>query len=186
MIGVAHLGLAYGASEIALAVARRSKRVYASSRDAGTLRAVWTVIAIAVAGAIWIAHSFAYGHYEPGACVIDVALGLFILGLSLRWWAIVSLGRFFTVDVAIHVGHELVERGPYRVLRHPSYTGALVAFVGLGLLFDSWPALVLATLPVLAVLLWRIYVEERALGAHFGEAWLAYESRTWRLVPGLW
>jgi protein-S-isoprenylcysteine O-methyltransferase len=186
MIGPAYLGLAYGASEIALALARRSKRAEASSRDAGTLRAVWLVIAVSLAAAIWVARKIDFGRYHTGDSLLALALVLFAAGLALRWWAILSLGRFFTVDVAIHTGHELVERGPYRVLRHPSYTGALLAFVALGLTFGSWPALALATLPVLAVLLWRMRVEERALAGHFGEAWRAYAARTWRLLPGVW
>ena len=56
---------------------------------------------------------------------------LFVAGLILRWWAIIILGRFFTVDVTIEKDHELVERGPFRIVRHPSYTGVLLAFVGL-------------------------------------------------------
>ena len=58
---------------------------------------------------------------------------LFVAGLILRWWAIITLGRFFTVDVTIEKDHELVERGPFRIVRHPSYTGVLLAFVGLAL-----------------------------------------------------
>ncbi|HEY4257482.1 MAG TPA: isoprenylcysteine carboxylmethyltransferase family protein [Candidatus Udaeobacter sp.] len=57
-----------------------------------------------------------------------VGVVLFVTGLLLRWWAIITLGRFFTVDVTIEKDHELVERGPFRMLRHPSYTGVLLAF----------------------------------------------------------
>jgi protein-S-isoprenylcysteine O-methyltransferase Ste14 len=58
---------------------------------------------------------------------------LFVAGLLLRWWAIITLGRFFTVDVTIEKDHELVERGPFRIVRHRSYTVVLLAFVGLAL-----------------------------------------------------
>jgi protein-S-isoprenylcysteine O-methyltransferase len=186
MIALEQLGLLYGASEIALALARRSKRAGARSRDAGTLGLVWVVIAVSVTAAVWIARSVEFGRYEHGLVLDRIALALFGLGVALRGWAIVVLGRFFTVDVAIHEGHELVQRGPYRVLRHPSYTGALLVFFGFGVLFDSWPALAVATLPVVAIILRRIQVEERALAEHFGEAWRAHCARTWRLVPGVW
>ena len=133
-----------------------------------------------------VAHTLEFGRYESGPWLSGAAFALFALGITLRWWAIFVLGRFFTVDVAIHEGHELVQRGPYRVLRHPSYTGALLTFFGLGLLFESWPALLAATLPVVAMMLRRIQVEERALAEHFGAAWTAHCARTWRLVPGVW
>jgi protein-S-isoprenylcysteine O-methyltransferase len=150
------------------------------------LALVWCVIAVAIGASIWVARTVEFGRYRHGPVLLAVALALFAIGVALRASAIVVLGRFFTVDVAIHADHELVRRGPYRVLRHPSYTGALLVFFGLALLFDSWPALAVATLPVLGVLLWRIRVEERALSAHFGKAWLSYAARTQRLVPFVW
>lgn len=186
MIALEILGLAYGASEAALGLARRSKRSSASSHDAGTLRLVWVVIALSGAAAVWTASHVEFGRYAHGPVLGGLAIGVFGLGIALRWWSILVLGRFFTVDVAIHDGHELVQRGPYRRLRHPSYTGALLAFLGLGLLFDSWPALLVATVPVSAMLLRRIAVEERALERHFGERWRAHCARTWKLVPLVW
>ena len=67
-----------------------------------------------------------------------LAVVLFVAGLILRWWAIITLGRFFTVDVTIEKDHELIQRGPFRVVRHPSYTGVLLAFVGVALSFRNW------------------------------------------------
>ena len=66
---------------------------------------------------------------------------LFRLGLMLRWYSIIYLGRFFTVNVAIHSGHEIIDTGPYRYIRHPSYTGALLAFLGLALTLANWVSL---------------------------------------------
>jgi protein-S-isoprenylcysteine O-methyltransferase len=186
MVLIEELALGYGASELGLALLRRSKRAGARSQDQGTLRLVWLVIALTMVAAIAVARTVEFGRYEAGPWLNRLAFALFALGIALRWWAIFVLGRFFTVDVAIHEGHELVQRGPYRVLRHPSYTGALLAFFGLGLLFESWPALVVVTLPVVAIMLRRIRVEERALAEHFGAAWTAHCARTWKLVPGLW
>src|SRR5262245_52177059 len=94
--------------------------------------------------------------------------------------------RFFTVDVAIHEGNELVTRGPCRCLRHPSYTGALLTTFGLGLTFGNWLALAAFVVPLAAALLARIHVEERALAEQFGDTWRAHAARTWRLVPFVW
>ncbi len=186
MIAFEELGLAYGASELGLSLLRRSSRAQARSHDRGTLALVWIVIALSLAAAILVARGVAFGRYEPGPWAQRAAWGLFVAGVALRWWSIAVLGRFFTVDVAIHSGHQLVQRGPHRVLRHPSYTGALLAFLSLGLCIGSWPALALLTLPLVATMLRRIQVEEQALAGHFGEAWTAHCARTWRLVPGLW
>ena len=71
---------------------------------------------------------------------------LFAAGLLLRWWAIISLGRFFIVNVTIEKDHELVERGPFRIVRHPLYTGVLLAFVGYALSLGNWAALLVILL----------------------------------------
>jgi len=98
----------------------------------------------------------------------------------------VVLGRFFTVDVRVHEGQTVVERGPYRWLRHPSYTGLIVTFLGLGLALDNWVALaVLAVLPT-AGLVYRIHFEERALLDCLGEPYRRFAAGRPRLFPGVW
>jgi len=186
MLVIQGLGLAFGASEIGLALVRRSNRARARSHDRGTLGAVWLAVGVSIVAAILVASTVKFGRFELEAWTEGLAIALFALGVGLRWWAIFVLGRFFTVDVAIHEGHQLVRRGPYRVLRHPSYTGSLLTFFGLGLLLQSWPALLVATLPIAAMLMRRIQVEEHALEQHFGAAWTSHSARTWLLVPGVW
>jgi protein-S-isoprenylcysteine O-methyltransferase len=101
----------------------------------------------------------------------------------LRWWAIITLGRFFTVDVTIEKDHELVERGPFRVVRHPSYTGVLLVFVGLGLSLGNWAALLVILLPIGVAFIHRMNVEEDALTGALGAHYTDYMRRTKRLVP---
>jgi protein-S-isoprenylcysteine O-methyltransferase len=108
---------------------------------------------------------------------------LFVAGLFLRWWAIITLGRFFTVDVTIEKDHELVERGPFRVVRHPSYTGVLLAFVGLALCLGNWAALLVILLPIGAAFIHRMNVEEDALASALGAQYTDYMRQTKRLVP---
>jgi protein-S-isoprenylcysteine O-methyltransferase Ste14 len=128
----------------------------------------------------------------PAATIASADL-LLVVGLTVAWsgfalhlLAVRILGRYFRTIVIIQPGHELVTAGPYRFLRHPSYTGALVSLGGMGLLLDNWPALAAALLIPLPAFLYRIHVEERAMAAKLGRAYEAYRAARWALVPGLW
>jgi protein-S-isoprenylcysteine O-methyltransferase Ste14 len=115
-----------------------------------------------------------------------VGLALMAVGIAVRLWAIVVLGRFFTVDVRLHADQTVVDRGPYRWVRHPAYTGLIVFFVGFGLALSNWVSLaVLALLPTLGLLV-RIHAEERALFAGLGEDYRRYAAGRRRLFPGVW
>ena len=111
-----------------------------------------------------------------------VGLILFALGFALLVWARQQLGRWFTPRIAIHVDHELIERGPYSLLRHPFYTGLLTACLGFPAVFGSWAGIISVGL-LLPVILFRIRVEERLLEAEFGERYRVMVGRTKRLVP---
>lgn len=116
------------------------------------------------------------------------ALGVVIgwLGLLLRWWSFVSLGRYFTVVVKTSEDQPVVDRGPYRVLRHPSYTGLLLAFAGVGLMWGNWISAVGAVSFVLVALIYRLRIEERALGAALGDRYRKFAATRARLIPYVW
>jgi protein-S-isoprenylcysteine O-methyltransferase Ste14 len=122
------------------------------------------------------------GGWAP--VIVGAAVG--IAGVGLRLWAMLVLGRFFTVTVTIQEDHRVVDSGPYRVLRHPSYTGLLVLFTGFGIGLDNWLSLLaMVALPLAGILL-RIRAEERALSIALGERYTSYAARTDRLIPGVW
>ncbi len=128
----------------------------------------------------------------PGA-VISGGVWLFALGvvigwpgLLLRWWSFVSLGKYFTVVVKTSEDQPVVERGPYRVLRHPSYTGLLLAFAGGGLMLGNWVSTVGAVGLVLIALIYRLRIEERALAAALGERYREFAAGRARLIPYVW
>jgi protein-S-isoprenylcysteine O-methyltransferase Ste14 len=107
-------------------------------------------------------------------------------GIFVRQWAILTLGRFFTVDVRVHSDQTVVERGPYRWVRHPSYSGLLIFFIGLGLALSGWlSVIVLAILPAAGLII-RIQSEERALLTRLGEEYRRYAATRRRLFPGIW
>ena len=120
-----------------------------------------------------------------GDAVRYLGLAILVVGGALRTWPMYVLGGRFSGLVAIQPGHELVTRGPYRYVRHPSYLGMMLGFVGWALVFRSSVGLVAAALG-LTVLAARIESEEALLSAHFGGAYDAYRRRTWRLLPGVY
>ncbi|MBU2743374.1 MULTISPECIES: methyltransferase family protein [Acidithiobacillus] len=114
-----------------------------------------------------------------------VGVSLLAAGLMLRAYAIMTLKKYFTVDLAIQPGHRLIRHGPYRIMRHPSYTGALLCFFGLALSFGYWATAILIVAPITLVYFWRIIKEERILVDAFGIAYLEYRKCTYYLVPGI-
>jgi protein-S-isoprenylcysteine O-methyltransferase len=177
------LGLVYLISELLLTATRRSRSRSGAKQDRSTLIGVWLVILVSVAAGIYVA------KYWPAAALPNTrnfafaGVALFAAGLFLRWWAIITLGRFFTVDVTIEKDHELVERGPFRMVRHPSYTGVLMAFVGFALSLGNWAAPLVILLPITAAFVHRMNVEEDALSRALGPQYTDYMRRTKRLVP---
>lgn len=176
------LGLTLLVSELLLAFAKRSGGG-ATGKDANSLRLLWFVIMISVflgmrAQTQWATAALPHRHIFAIAGIV-----LFAAGLLLRWYSILQLGRFFTVDVAIAADHQLVESGPYRLVRHPSYTGALIAFAGFALSLGNWAAFLVMLVPIFFAFVFRMNVEERALIAALGPRYLAYSRRTKRLIP---
>jgi protein-S-isoprenylcysteine O-methyltransferase Ste14 len=151
----------------------------------------WTlpVVIVCLGGGLGLAYRIA--HVDAtilggGWAVFVVGVVVLVAGFLLRAWSILTLGRFFTPSVQIQTGQRVVESGPYRYVRHPSYTGMLVGLVGFGIALGNWLSLlVLAVLP-LAGLLIRIHYEESVLAEALGDDYREYASRTSRLVPGVW
>jgi protein-S-isoprenylcysteine O-methyltransferase len=110
------------------------------------------------------------------------ALAAMIGGLALRTWAVVLLGHWFTWNVAVQAGQQLVSRGPYRFIRHPGYTGALVTFVASCVLLRSWVVAALAAVALTVAFLRRIRCEEVLLVKTL-PGYDSYRSRTGRLLP---
>ncbi len=110
-------------------------------------------------------------------------IALMWVGIAFRYYAMRVLGRFFTFDVAVHGGQTVVEAGPYRYIRHPSYTGAMITLVGLGLALGNWAGLIALVTCGAVGYTYRIRVEEAALVAALGEPYRDYMYRTRRLVP---
>jgi Putative protein-S-isoprenylcysteine methyltransferase len=115
--------------------------------------------------------------------VFYLGIGLMIAGILLRQWSIAVLGRYFSRTVGVQEGQTVVDRGPYRLVRHPAYTGSLLTMVGLGFVLQSWGA-VLVLIAFFGVAFgYRIHVEEEVLTSKLGDEYVAYIKKTKRLIP---
>jgi protein-S-isoprenylcysteine O-methyltransferase Ste14 len=173
-------------AEILLLVRDRRRGKGRADADRGTLlvNALFVVETVVVSG---ILSATLHILVVPGANWFRLA-GLIIvwLGFALRVWAIRALGADFRMTVEVDQSQPVVTNGPYRWVRHPSYTGLLLITVGFGIAFASWLFLALcAVLPSLA-LLRRIKVEESELVRVLDGSYLTYSAQTKRLVPGIW
>ena len=151
-------------------------------RDRGSkfliLFTVWVSVTVALA--------FGYGGlgvlpdwvFYPG-------IVLMWLGVLLRQWAIAVLGRFFSTSVRIVENHHVVEKGPYRLVRHPSYSGLLITFIGIALAVQSWAALIVLLGFFTISFGYRIKVEEKMLLSELGDNYANYMKRTKRIIPYL-
>ena len=154
------------------------------ARDRGSFR----FLIIMIWAGIALAFTACFGLQQ--AAIPWMRTELFLAGIALMWagiafryYAMRVLGRYFTFQVDVHSGQSVIEAGPYRYIRHPSYAGGLITMIGFGLSLGNWAG-ILALLACVGIgYAYRIQVEEAALIAALGEPYRDYMRRTQRLVP---
>jgi len=130
---------------------------------------------------------FLFRGFESGAFNGNpqyVGFIFIVAGIFLREWAIWVLGKQFTVRVQVRDKTKLVTQGPYRYIRHPSYTGGFLTFVGIPLAIGTWTGALITTVVSMIAYQYRIRIEEEALQEAFGYEYEEYKKRTWKLFPG--
>ena len=158
----------------------------AMRQDRGTRLIVALSFYLGIAAALAITNVPSLRADANNWWTLGLGVAVVLAGVALRGWAIVSLGRYFRREVTIEPGQRIVRRGPYRVLRHPSYAGLFLIFAGFGLTFGSWVSAGAALLIGFAGMLPRIRVEERALAQAFGPDCADYANSTARVLPHVW
>ncbi|MGI0132333.1 MAG: methyltransferase family protein [Thermoplasmata archaeon] len=155
-----------------------------STLDRGTYPVIAIGLAVGMATTFFAFFLAPIGHLP----IAVTAFGLVVvaLGLTIRFWALSTLGKFFTMPITIRPDHELVRGGPYRWLRHPAYTGGFLTALGVPLVLGTSLGVLVTLAACIIVYVYRIRIEEAALVSRFGEAYLAYARSTWRLVPGVY
>jgi protein-S-isoprenylcysteine O-methyltransferase len=156
----------------------------ADSRDSGSLRVLL--------GGMWIALflafplSFVRAWSFPRSVQLSlfaVGVALILLGSLLRRYCWRTLGQYFTGDVRARPDQPVIRAGPYRLVRHPSYTAGMMMFIGIGLALGSWFSFALLTIATIATYGYRVVIEERALLDTIGEAYRSYTRETKRFIP---
>ncbi len=176
--------LAWGSMELA----KTNNRREGATRVGGGGRtfAAYPVMIVAV-GTLYLAPRIVpAAAIRPAAAAFAAGMAILLSGLVLRGWSIKTLGDYFTGTVMVSPDQPVITAGPYRVLRHPSYTGYLLANAGVGLASANWAGLAAMLLLPLPFFLWRIRAEENALLATLGDSYRAYAAHHKRLVPLVW
>lgn len=182
-------GLLLGTVAVWLLVELRQRRTHrpdAVKADQGSRLVLQVANLAGFAVAIGIMHVAPLATIHPAGAAAWTGLGVLWSGIALRVWSIRTLGRYFTYTVQIGKDQPVITTGPYRIIRHPSYTGLLLVVIGLGLLIGNWLSLVGLTAVVMCALAYRIKVEERALLKNLGEHYRSYAATHRRLIPVIW
>jgi len=139
---------------------------------------------------LWVGCAFPiFDYYNlprtlPRTNLLRIAgIALIILGVSIRYVSIRTLGKFFTAHLRVNEGRRLITDGIYRKLRHPSYFGMIFSFVGLPLAFCSLYGVLYMILIGIPGILFRINLEERFLVGEFGEEYVEYRKKSYKLIP---
>ena len=169
-------------SEIMLIVLSRSK-MNSQDFDKGSLK--W--LSIVIYTCITLAISFGFlgiGSVHTFISIIPwIGLCVIVVGLIMRWTAILTLRKYFTVNVVIQSDYRIIKTGVYRFVRHPSYSGEIISFFGLGLAIYNWMSIIVLVVPRMIAFLKRIQLEEQALLSTFGEEYANYRKLSWVLFP---
>lgn len=154
--------------------------------DKGTvLLIIWSVYLTQLAAVIEAAY-LRFPNSVKWDMISTVALIIMLSGLALRTWAVYTLGNFFTMQLAAHKEQALIRSGPYKYVRHPSYTGAFLIYAGTAVFLHSWFSLIAALIILPAAWLSRIYYEEKLLFDKFGEEYINYCRSVKKLIPWIW
>jgi protein-S-isoprenylcysteine O-methyltransferase Ste14 len=172
--------------EILVVLLTRTRRGQGKISDRGSMLILWFSIVLSITAATWIGEARPKDFLANAAWIKPLCLSILTAGFLLRLTAILSLGRAFSVNVAIRSDQRVMKTGLYQFMRHPSYSGMLLMFLAVGLIERNWISLAIMLIVPTAALLYRIHVEEIALREHFGEEYVAYSRETKRLVPGLY
>ena len=168
--------------------ARSAKPVEQQEPFATRLLAYWlplVVAALLLGPGEWFGHTLLREQFVPHTTLVySFGLGLVVFGAALAIFSRMLLGRNWSGTVQLKHDHELIVAGPYRIVRHPIYTGLLLLFLGNAVMVGDWRGLL--AVAIVFVSFWRkLRLEEAWLAGHFGEPYRLYRARTKALIPAV-
>ena len=158
-----------------------------TTNDKGTRYFNFIAIAIGFTAAGYLNGIPAF--FFPGGrtpVVFFIGMAIMLAGMALRYWAIGALGSSFRTTIETDISQKVISSGPYRLIRHPSYSGLLLICCGYGVALQNWLSLLAVILIPLAALLYRISIEEKVLAKSLGPDYVDYQKRTKKLIPWVW
>lgn len=166
-----------------LAAATSKRSIY---RESGAQRLRYSILLVLAFLLLTKRHRLPYPldvRILPGTEVVDWMAGILcIAGLAFCVWARATLGRNWSGTITLKEGHELIERGPDRLVRHPIYTGLLVMFFATALAFGHLGGFV-AVAVAFASFWIKLSDEEKLMRQQFPEQYRSYEQRVKRIIP---
>jgi len=158
----------------------------ALARRGATLRTAGGLAAL-VPYFFWVPYVVIWLRPGPEVAIPEIlrwlGVALTLLGIAFSLWAMVTLGRHYDLVLEVHQDHELVRRGPYRVARHPLYTGLGLHFAGVSLATGNLLLVVGTLLVTYPAFYLRARAEERLLREQFGAQYEKYVREVPMLVP---
>jgi protein-S-isoprenylcysteine O-methyltransferase Ste14 len=156
--------------------------------DAGSSVGILVAYALSIA-AVGLAPFFnvrEIGRIALPDWVAWLGVALMMSGIALRIWANRVLGAYYTRTLRIQSGQSVIRAGPYRLIRHPGYAGALLMWLGAILATRNWITLVVVGVSITSVYLYRISAEERMLADSLGDEYRGYMASAKRIIPLVW
>ena len=174
--------IAWLLSEILVNRLFRSKQAKSKELDRGSIYLIWITITVSITLGVICAYRI-QTPIMHSRYVSYAGLAIIVAGMIIRFIAIRTLGKAFTVNLAMNETQQLVAHGLYKYIRHPSYSASLLSFIGFGLSLNNWISLAAVIVPVTLAFLYRISIEEKMLMAQPGLDYAGYKSKTKRLIP---
>jgi protein-S-isoprenylcysteine O-methyltransferase len=170
--------------EVVLRKGNEARSWQGGDSDRSSTRLIVTAYVVAFVGP-FVLNTSGFGETPTDSALAWIGVAIGVVGLGIRIWSMRVLGGDYTRSLRTRETQTVVDRGPYRLVRHPGYLGSIAVWVG-SRLAVNWLIAVATAVLLGAVYVHRINAEERMLVDHFGDSYSSYKARTWRLVPFVW
>ena len=158
-----------------------------NSQDDGTKKYLMRYIFIGIFIGFTVAWVAPWLNIEADKwALLIIGISFLWLGIILRSWAVATLGKYFRREVMVQKNHKVIDYGPYFLIRHPSYTGSILTFLGIGIALGNWLSVLACLVIPFIGYKKRISQEEKILAKDLGHSYKEYMETTKRLIPYLY